>query len=158
MVLIVKNMTSESQEPSLGVITTKLDLLVSHIKSGKCYLNFSPSEVDLMKDIIRSMQAECNKSTQSGNGLPESTCSIYSVPSVNVDDTIDVRIMMALSKYMSPICENCARSLSSHTDMEFNYCTGCEIVFYCNNTCQSQHWTKHKMICARKDSGDQLSD
>jgi len=41
-------------------------------------------------------------------------------------------------------CSNCGASSS---DRELQECSGCHIVFYCDKTCQRNHWKTHKPIC-----------
>eukprot|EP00919_Chromeraceae_sp_WS-2016_P051495 GHVR01122085.1.p2 GENE.GHVR01122085.1~~GHVR01122085.1.p2 ORF type:complete len:123 (-),score=58.26 GHVR01122085.1:58-426(-) len=39
-------------------------------------------------------------------------------------------------------CENCGRSL-----LNPKRCGRCQVVVYCNKTCQSIHWKTHKLTC-----------
>lgn len=48
---------------------------------------------------------------------------------------------MAASKRV-PHCGNCERSGG-----QLRRCTGCKATAYCSESCQREHWSKHKLVC-----------
>ncbi|CAJ2511859.1 Uu.00g074840.m01.CDS01 [Anthostomella pinea] len=44
-------------------------------------------------------------------------------------------------------CDNCGIQPEEDDDPDLSRCNGCKIAYYCDRTCQKEHWPEHKAEC-----------
>ena len=71
-----------------------------------------------------------------------------------VDERVAVRPQNLVREedWKNRTCENCSIN-QPHDAPRYKLCAGCCLVYYCNETCQRQHWKTHKPTCQQNQAG-----